>query len=668
MGGHSWLSKSVLAADIGGPQLWEELSNVGLRLERAGPGLSRSNRGAWHSSYLEVSPELPIVQARQRLEALAQYFLASPKQLGIGQQRSGKPSARIQSLWINIHRGRDRSVAHRHAQLGSVGEDTPTISGVMYLQANSSTDAQLCIFDEASSNDCELLVEPKPGTTVLFPATALHDVRPNGLTESDGADATCKRDCEARISMSFNICVRWLTSPLDEAASAGKREVVASLLMARANLHSVNQDGFSATAHAAEAGHIAVLRLLMDSSANPYRTTMSGSLAIHLAAIAGHRPVVELLTEYEPAMLQAAGGAMAATPLHAAADNGDCVLVQHLVGHGVNLHSRRVDGCEPVHAAVLNGHASALSCLLALRADPDSADASGLRPIHEALRGGLRQIAHDLVHARADVMVSDGQGHTPLYWAARGGHVPMLEWLIAANLSATDLDWKSQEQAGSAAKGTDAADIAPAASLASIRSEAMADYLAAAMMGRGGALQTEAKHMYPLHAAAAEGHAAVASWLLDHRAEVLKPAPSSRVQPLHLAAEEGHVSAMRWLLNARAAINAAARGRLVPLHMSAAQGHAKAIEFLLLRRASVLASASDGSQPLHLAAHRGHVDSVEILLRSRATASATTRQGEQPLHKAAEGSTTIGICHSCLCSIVLTQKRVAAKATVLLIC
>jgi len=640
MGGHSWLTKSVLAAQVGSPWLWEELANLGLRQESAGQGLSRSNRGAWHSVYLETSSEVAIVEARQQLEALAQHFLAGTKQLGNRQQRSGKPSVRVQSLWINIHRGRDRSVAHRHAQLGSLGEDTPMISGVMYLRANSSSAAQLCILGEESSNDSELLVEPRSGTAVFFPATTLHDVRPRDLPGSNDSDVVCKDGCEARISLAFNMCVRWPASALDEAATAGNRTLVASLLAARADMHSVDQDGFSAVVHAAEAGHVAVVQLLTDSSANPHEATQSGSQAVHLAAIlaaiAGHRPVVELLTEVEPTMLQAAAGAE--TPLHAAAANGDCNLVQHLVNHGANVQSRRADGCEPVHAAVLNGHASALSCLLALRADPNSADASGLRPIHEALRGGLKQIAHDLIYARADVLASDDQGYTPLYWIAHGGHVPILEWFVAANFSAADLEWNSQKQAVSAAKPSDAPDTSSAASTATIRSEAMADYLAAAMMSRGGALQTEAKHMSPLHAAAAEGHVTVASWLLDHRAELLRPTPSSRVQPLHLAADEGHVPAIQWLLNARAAINAAARGRIAPLHMAASQGHRKAIELLLSRRASLQTSASDGSQPLHLAAHRGHVGSMEVLLRARATASAKTRQGEQPLHKAAEGS------------------------------
>ena len=592
MAGH-WLSESVLAVPVGDPVLASELTQLSLQMLRVGGGLSRSNRGGWHSRYLEASREAPLAELRRRLEAPALAFLRR-RAGGNASAASRGPRVRVASLWANAHGPGDSNVLHRHAEEGSSGEEVPVISGVYYA-AGGARSAALHF-----PGPPELDVEPQPGTVVLFPSEEPHAVVARGPVD-EGAP-------KPRISLSFNLVARHMASDLDEAACDGDLEALRRLAQGAAgSLDLPGPEGFSALHHAAESGHAAAVALLLEGRASPTRTTPAGATAIGLAAAAGHAAVVTRLLDWDAQAVHARSGALASTPTHAAAANGDLALLEMLAARGAQLGARRVDGGEPLHSAVLNGHAAAADFLLAKGAGANAADAAGLRPIHEAARGGVEDVARALLAARADPAAVDGEGRPPLYWAARGGHVALLE--LISTLAPTPTG----------------KEVPAAASVEGSRGEAMAEYMAAALAGQGGDQQASPRELRPLHAAALEGHTAAARWLLAHGADKRTATASSRSQPVHMAASEGHAAVVQLLLDERVGVGEAARGRLEPLHLASLGGHLEMLSLLLRARASPDAAATDGGRPLHLAAGRGHAAASQRLLEAQADVAAATR-------------------------------------------
>ncbi|CAE8734140.1 unnamed protein product [Polarella glacialis] len=632
---YSWLG-SVLVAQIGDPRGASELRELGLDLARSDrSGLSRSNRGGWHSRYLyepgQEGTSQPLLELKRGLEGPVWEFLSksgrsSKADSGAKLERSSR-RLRVTALWANVHWPGDYNVEHQHAEEGSTGEEVPTISGVYYAAAGSQGHqdwARLQFPREAVEKDdgqrVEMFVNPEPGTVVLFPAVAPHEVAPlKSQTAVAGAEDALKErsDGVARVSFSFNLLTRELAAPLDAAASTGDLAEVTSLLLAGSDVHAVEASGFSALHHAAEAGHAAVVSALLLSGAEPYLATPGKSLPVHLAAAAGHAAVVEMLLSKVPGLVSTAGGVQGATLLHTAAVYGDTELMAKLLALRAVIQARQSDGSQPLHCAALNGHVQAVELLLAAGALAASSDHSGLQPLHEAARGGLLPVADALLAARADPLAVDSEGRPPLYWAAQGGHVELLDRLAAAGASLR------------------IAEASPGVAGAGGRGEAMANYLAAALVGSGGDPQVKPSELAPLHAAAAAGHAKAAEWLLARGADARIAATSSLMQPIHLAALHGHVNLVKCLTAAGTPVGEAARGKILPLHLAALSGHLEVANELLAHRASPRSTATDGSSPLHLAAARGHSALAERLLAARAEVKASSRQKEQPLHRAA---------------------------------
>ncbi|CAE7803953.1 Ankyrin-1 [Symbiodinium microadriaticum] len=529
----------------------------------------------------------------------------------------GSKKVHVAALWANVNRPEDLNVPHQHAADGAHGESVPLISAVYFPNqgAVSGCIARLQFPGHActpnSSKECS--IDPRPGTLVLFPASSLHSVEACDAELSQSASQP-----EAiRVSFAFNLLARELSDDLYAHAASGDLSSMESQLQ-KANIASQDGLGFTVLHHAAESGHLSMVDLLLERRASPLVLSNNGSLPLHLALASEATSVAYRLLESAPASASQAGGAGGSMAIHSAAGQGDVALLGHLLEMRAGLQSKQADGSTPLHLAVQNGHTEVVAFILQQGRERHGGlvtarDERGLQPAHEAARGGLLPILSELLSARAEPNAKDDEGHSLLYWATYGGHRGVLEGLLQARAEI---------------------EIPEPAAESSKRGEAMANYLAAALVGSGSDPQIQTSELSLMHVAAAAGHISMAEALQGMEMSPTAAASSSKLQPLHLAAAGGHVAMLGWLLLARGQVDARARGDLCPIHLASLDGHLQALEALLSFRASPNAVATDGSRPLHVAASRGHQEAARLLLHARAVVGAASRNKETAVDRA----------------------------------
>jgi ankyrin repeat protein len=130
----------------------------------------------------------------------------------------------------------------------------------------------------------------------------------------------------------------------------------------------------------------------------------------------------------------------------------------------------------------------------------------------------------------------------------------------------------------------------------------------------------------PLDGAAKSGWLRVATFLLDHGANI--EADSGKA--LNLAAESGNKAMVELLLNRGAEANAPTNGKAA-LHTAAEKGFVAVGETLLDHKADVNARDSGKRTPLHLAAQAGQVETTKLLLARGADVNAKDFEGYTPL-------------------------------------
>ncbi|ELU01006.1 hypothetical protein CAPTEDRAFT_107377 [Capitella teleta] len=118
----------------------------------------------------------------------------------------------------------------------------------------------------------------------------------------------------------------------------------------------------------------------------------------------------------------------------------------------------------------------------------------------------------------------------------------------------------------------------------------------------------------PIYCAAANGHSACLSLLLDRGADV-NISRVDHTSPLHVSAAEGHINCLQQLLMLGADVTAADHNQWTPLHWAAALGRAECCSVLLDRgaRLDALNNVRDCLLPLiasHLALTAGQLDAA----------------------------------------------------------
>ncbi|HEX4792347.1 MAG TPA: ankyrin repeat domain-containing protein [Humisphaera sp.] len=273
------------------------------------------------------------------------------------------------------------------------------------------------------------------------------------------------------------------------------------------------------------------------------------------------------------------------TPIHEAAESGDAPAVARLLSADPALVSS-LDKLQntPLHKA---SSIAVAELLLDHHADVNARGWMGATPLHEAAQRGAADIAELLLRAGAEVNAQRTERlDTPLHWAANES---VAQLLAQHGAEIEPLDWAGRT---------------------------------------------------PLHWAAQNGRADVATFLIQHGANVEgRRKVVTKARPRSSGTATGMLS--RLLTATKRAIDAmlpptqgfsSEESDETPLHWAAQEGHTQVAALLLDRGAELNAKNANGQTPLHLAAFRGHGAVVELLIRAGAAGRIRDKSGRTPLH------------------------------------
>ena len=138
----------------------------------------------------------------------------------------------------------------------------------------------------------------------------------------------------------------------------------------------------------------------------------------------------------------------------------------------------------------------------------------------------------------------------------------------------------------------------------------------------------------PLAHAAAAGHVAVVTVLLEAGVKVDATSSTDILTALHRAARSGRTDCCEMLIAKGAAVDAEAADMLTPLSLAVMGGHVDAVKALIAASANVSHADVTGITPLMQAAEDGNTEIAAALLEAGAALNATDENGWNALHYA----------------------------------
>lgn len=334
------------------------------------------------------------------------------------------------------------------------------------------------------------------------------------------------------------------------------------------------------------------------------------------------------------------GAAVVESPLFRAARQGECGVVEQLLGLHGEIDGQRMSrelsaqGDTLLHVASWFGHPRLVSMLVARGHPIHVPSRNRSMPLHYAAFRGHTEVVRVLLGAQADTERRMMGGDTAVHQAAWSGHLPVLSLLLQSRASLL-----AAKDNGDTALALAAArqHVALCAELVSCIAESgcASDALDA----------RNASGRCPIHHAASVGSVETVQLLLNARAQpdVRSDAEES---PLHMAAESGALSVCRALLEAEADVDPLRpEDEHTPLHIALLQGKASLAGLLIERNASLTAERRrDGMTVVHMAvifmasqqSHEGEDRHAVLtkLVEARASLDTRARNGLSPLHLA----------------------------------
>ncbi|KAF4995561.1 hypothetical protein FDECE_12760 [Fusarium decemcellulare] len=264
--------------------------------------------------------------------------------------------------------------------------------------------------------------------------------------------------------------------------------------------------------------------------------------------------------------------------------------------------------------------------------------------LHLAADFGLGESVSSLLSRGHDPNAMDTYGRTPLSWAAQRGHDMVVQQLLTAEGTGSDLKCRCMILSGGIAR--------VGSSLWMIESSSACLLLDGLAVNRCGAT--------PLWYAALNGHDSTVKRLLAERSVN----PNSRddhfgTTPLWCASGNGHETTVRLLEEKGAGLeDRDSRDAWTPLSIAAWRGHETVVKLLLANdHVNPDSTDSGGLTPLQRAAQEGHSAVVRLLLAdNRVNPNSKDKDGGTALYQAADGG------HEAIIEMLLERDRVDVNA------
>jgi ankyrin repeat protein/predicted Ser/Thr protein kinase len=456
---------------------------------------------------------------------------------------------------------------------------------------------------------------------------------PLHLAASKGHEDVTKLLIDHGADVNAKALLGW--TPLHDAASNGHVGVVKRLFEQGGDVSAKTKMGSTPLSLATQEDHVDVVTLLIEHGADVTEKEKDGWTPLHLAAFRGRVDIAKLLIDHGADV--SAKEEKGNTPLHLTAEWDQADMVRLLIEHGANVTEQTDDGWTPLHMAAQEGHAKVAKLLIDHSADVHAKNArltipedSPLRikdyccgleiknvlPLHLAAQEGHVNTAKLLIENGADVCAEGEDGWQPLHVATLEGHADVARLLV-------------EHGANFRAKAKNSASYR----------DYEYDFDSDAMhIGHHSYLNLEEfpeETKTPLHLAALEGQANIATLLIGHGTDVnIKNMDGTT--PLHWAAYEGHFEVVEVLIKHGADVNAEEYDEATPLHWAAYAGHAKVAKLLIKRGADVNAERKAHTTPLHLAAWRGRKEVINLLIQHGANLDVENSNGQTALSLAQE--------------------------------
>ncbi|WP_448218487.1 ankyrin repeat domain-containing protein [Endozoicomonas sp. 2B-B] len=255
------------------------------------------------------------------------------------------------------------------------------------------------------------------------------------------------------------------------------------------------------------------------------------------------------------------------TPLILASNEGDEVIVDHLLKAGAEVNTARTeDGATALMVAAQRGRTNCVKLLLKARANVNARNVTGATPLYFAAEKGRTGCVKLLLNAGADRNIpKTSDGATPLSIAVSRSYVECVELLIKDE---TDLNTRFRD---------------------------------------GNTL---------LLIAACKG---TMELLIKNGADLNAARTSDGATPLFIAALKGNTDCVETLINGGANVNAARTSDgATPLFIAALKGNTNCVETLINAGADLNAArTSDGATPLSIAIEMDNVDCALALIKAK---------------------------------------------------
>jgi ankyrin repeat protein len=423
------------------------------------------------------------------------------------------------------------------------------------------------------------------------------------------------------------------------AATAGRADVVALLLKARANPNLLDSNGATPLIRAAEAGNIDVVRTLLEFKPDLNVAALSRDFhdrgtALHVA-INSHRDDIAGLLIDEGANVDAVD-ARRETPLMSATLRRNIPVMKKLLDRGANVDLRDESLSTALMKAVVSQaidqrllthpvESEAINVLIEAGSDLEATNYAGQTSAILSARGGDIQVLRLLVAAGADL--SGDKGSSALLEASKEGALEVVRAL---------LEKKAQLDRDDKASSFDVprSSIIEASSIIG----AKGDDIALALIAAGADVHyRDGNRRSPILVAALYGKKSVVEALLGAGASVDDENEEGRT-PLLWAAEFGHPEVVQVLLAAAADVGHRDREGNTALLLAAggARDNSDSMKMLLTHGANLAEVNHEGNTALHLAAGKGYEQNAIFLLSLGASPNTRNLSGRTPIFNATQ--------------------------------